>query len=177
VIDRPVVDILDGFVGGTKVMVVARCITATAFLAGLALGLAAPAGAAPAPFPADFETNAHYTETQINPKTNRPFKVHGHDVVNDWYFSPCGDGCASAARTPGEQPLGQANLVNGQWVLDTTDGAECPDGTSVPDAIAAHRTWDPNTLAGTVQTTGKEGTCGFPAGDPETADIQLALVP
>jgi hypothetical protein len=177
VIDPPVVDILYGFVGGTKVMVVARCITATAFLAGLALGLAAPAGAAPALFPADFETNAHYTETQINPKTNRPFKVHGHGVVNDWYFSPCGDGCASAARTPGEQPLGQANLVNGQWVLDTTDGAECPDGTTVPDAIAAHRTWDPNTLAGTVQTTGKEGTCGFPAGDPETADIQLALVP
>ena len=29
--------------------------------------------------------------------------------------------------------------------------AECPDGTSVPNAIAAHRTWDPNTLAGTVQ--------------------------
>jgi len=67
--------------------------------------------------------------------------------------------------------------VNGQWVLDTTDGAECPDGTSVPNAIAAHRTWDPNTLAGTVQSTGKEGACGFPPGVPETADIQLQLVP
>jgi hypothetical protein len=162
-------------------MAVARRITATAFLAGLAVGVAAPAGAwgpaGPAPFPADFQTNAHYTETQINPKTNRPYKVHGHDVVNQWFFSPCGDGCASAARQPGGQPLGQANLVNGQWVLDTTDGAECPDGTDVPDAIAARRTWDPNTLAGTVQTTGKEGACGFPAGEPETADIQLALVP
>jgi hypothetical protein len=161
-------------------MAIARCITATAFLGGLTLGLAAPAGAwgpaGPAPIPADFNTNAHYTETQINPNTSRPFKVHGHDVVNQWYFSPCGDGCASAAREPGGQSLGQANLVNGQWVLDTTDGAECPDGTSVPDAIAAHRTWDPNTLAGTVQTTGKEGACGFPAGEPETADIQLALV-
>jgi hypothetical protein len=162
-------------------MAVARCITATGFLAGLALGLATPAGAwgpaGPAPFPADFQTNGHYSETQINPKTNRPFKVHGQDVVNQWFFSSCGDGCASAARAQGGQALGQANLVNGQWVLDTTDGAECPDGTSVPDAIAAHRTWDPNTLAGTVQTTGKEGACGFPAGDPETADIQLQLVP
>jgi hypothetical protein len=162
-------------------MAFARCITATGFLAGLALGLAAPAGAwgpaGPAPLPADFQTNAHYSETQINPKTNQPFTVHGHPVVNDWYFSPCGDGCASAARTAGGQALGQANFVNGQWVLDTSDGAECPDGTSVPDAIAAHRAWDPNTLAGTLQTTGKEGACGFPAGDPETADIQLQLVP
>jgi hypothetical protein len=173
------VDTPNGFVGGNNVMAVARCITATAFLAGLGLGLAAPAGAwgPAAPFPADFQTNAHYTETQINPKNNLPFKVHGHDVVNQWFFIPCGDGCASAARTQGGQALGQANLVNGQWVLDTTDGAECPDGTSVADAISGHRTWDPNTLAGTVQTTGKEGACGFPAGEPETADIQLALVP
>ena len=29
--------------------------------------------------------------------------------------------------------------------------AECPDGTRVPNAIAAHRTLDPNTLAGTIQ--------------------------
>jgi hypothetical protein len=162
-------------------MAIARCITATAFLGGVALGLAAPAGAwgpaGPAPIPADFNNNAHYTETQINPKTNQPFTIHGQPVVNQWFFTPCGDGCASAARIAGGPALGQANLVNGQWVLDTTDGAECTDGTSVPDAVAAHRTWDPNTLAGTVQTTGKEGACGFPAGDPETADIQLQLVP
>ncbi len=162
-------------------MVVAQCITATAFLAGLALGLAAPAGAwgpaGPAPFPADFQTDAHYISTQINPKTGQPFTVEGHPVTNNWYFTPCGDGCASAAHTPGGPPVGQANLVNGQWVLDTTDRAECPDGTSVPDAISAHRTWDPNTLAGTVQTTGKEGACGFPAGVTETANIQLALQP
>jgi hypothetical protein len=162
-------------------MAIARCITATAFLGGIALGLAAPAGAwgpaGPAPIPADFNNNAHYTETQINPKTNQPFTIHGQPVVNQWFFTPCGDGCASAARTAGGPALGQANLANGQWVLDTTDGAECQDGTSVPDAVAAHRSWDPNTLAGTVQTTGKEGACGFPAGDPETADIQLQLVP
>jgi len=60
-------------------MAIARCITASAFLGGLALGLAAPAGAwgpaVPAPFPADFQTNAHYIETQINPQTNQPFIV------------------------------------------------------------------------------------------------------
>jgi hypothetical protein len=162
-------------------MAIARCITTTVFLGGIALGLAAPAGAwgpvGPAPIPADFNDNAHYTETQINPKTMQPFTVHGQPVVNQWFFSPCGDGCATAARAAGGQSLGDAHLVNGQWVLDTTDGAECPDGSNVPDAIAAHRTWDPNTLAGTVLTTGKEGACGFPAGDPETADIQLQLAP
>jgi hypothetical protein len=162
-------------------MAIARCITATAFLGGLALGLAAPAGAwgpaGPAPFPSDFQTNGHYTETQINPKTMQPFTVHGQPVVNQWFFSPCGDGCASAARELGGQPLGQANLVNGQWVLDTTDGAECPDGTSVPDAIAAHRTWDPNTLAGTIQLSGNKPACNFPPRDPETADMQLQPAP
>jgi hypothetical protein len=162
-------------------MAVARCVTATAFLAGLGLGLAAPAGAwgpaGPAPFPADFQTNAHYISTQINPKTGQPFTVEGHPVTNDWYFSPCGDGCASAAHTPGGPPVGQANLVNGQWVLDSSDAAECTDGTTVPDAITAHRTWDPNTLAGTVQTTSKEGACGVPSGATHTANIQLALAP
>jgi hypothetical protein len=162
-------------------MAVARGTSATAFFAALCIGLAAPAGAwgpaAPAPLPADFQTSAHYTETQINPKTNQPFTVHGQPVVNDWYFTPCGDGCASAARTPGGDVLGQATFVNGQWVLDTTDGAECPDGTSVPDAIAAHRTWDPNTLAGTIQLTGNQPACGFPAREPETAGIQLQQTP
>jgi hypothetical protein len=107
----------------------------------------------------------------------QPFTVHGQPVVNQWYFSPCGDGCATAAREPGGQSLGQANLVNGLWVLDTTDGAECPDGTTVDDAIAAHRTWDPNTLAGTIQLSGNKPACNFPPRDPETADIQLQLAP
>jgi hypothetical protein len=162
-------------------MAIARCITASAFLAGLALGLAAPAGAwgpaVPAPFPADFQTNAHYIETQINPQTNQPFMIKGHPVTNDWFFTPCGDGCATAARTAGGKSLGQANLVNGQWTLDTTDGADCPDGTSVPDVVSAHRSWDPNTLAGTISTDGRKAACGFPAGDPEQANIQLQLAP
>jgi hypothetical protein len=158
-------------------MAVARCITATAFLAGLALGLAAPAGAAPAPFPADFQTDGHYIGTQINPKTGQPFIVEGHPVTNDWYFTPCGDLCASVSRTPGGPPLGQYNLVNGQWVLDTTDAAECPDGTRVPDAIAAHRTLDPNTLKGTIQETSTQPACGNPSGMTHTADFQFQLAP
>jgi hypothetical protein len=160
-------------------MAIARCITASAFLGGLALGLAAPAGAwgpaVPAPFPADFQTNGHYISTQINPQTGQPFMVEGHPVTNNWYFTPCGDGCASATHTLGGPPVGQANLVNGQWVLDTTDEAECMDGTRVPNAITAHRTWDPNTLAGTVQTTGVLTACGVPPGANHNANIQLAL--
>jgi hypothetical protein len=162
-------------------MAVARCITATAFLGGLALGLAAPAGAwgpaGPAPFPADFDTNAHYIGTQIDPKTGQPLIVEGQPVHNDWYFSPCGDGCASAAHSPGGPPVGQANLVNGQWVLETTDAAECPDGTVVPNAVHGRRSWDPNTLVETIQTTGLVPACGNPAGVTKTVNGQLALAP
>jgi hypothetical protein len=162
-------------------MAIARCITASAFLGGLALGLAAPAGAwgpaRPAPFPADFQTDGHYIGTQIDPKTGQPLIVEGHPVSNHWYFSPCGDGCASASHTLGGPPVGQAHLVNGQWVLDTTDAAECPDGTIVPDAISGHRTWDPNTLAETIQTTSTLPACGNPAGLTHTVNGQLALAP
>jgi hypothetical protein len=158
-------------------MAIARCITATAFLGGIALGLAAPAGAWPAPLPADFQTDGHYIGTQIDPNTGQPFIVEGHTVSNHWYFSPCGDGCASAAHTAGGPPVGQAHLVNGQWVLDTTDAAECPDGTTVANAIAGHRTWDPNTLVETIQTTGIVPACGNPAGLTKTVNGQLALAP
>lgn len=149
-------------------MALARCIAATGFLAGLALGLAAPAGA-------DFQPDGHYIGTQIDPKTGQPLTVEGQPVHNHWYFTPCGDGCASAAHTPDGPPVGQAHLVDGQWVLDTTDAAECPDGTSVPDAIAGHRTWDPNTLAETIQFTGILPACGSPAGVTHTVNGQLAL--
>ena len=162
-------------------MGIARCITATAFLGGLALGLAAPAGAwgpaGPAPFPADFQTDGHYIGTQIDPKTGQPKTIEGHPVTNDWYFTPCGDGCVSAAHSPGGPPVGQYNLVNGQWVMDTTDEAACPDGTKVPNAIAARRTFDPNTLAGTIQETGIQPACGNPSGMSRTVDFQFQLAP
>jgi hypothetical protein len=162
-------------------MAIARCITTTAFLGSLALGLAAPAGAwgpgGPAPIPADFNPDGHYIGTQIDPKTGQPLTVEGHLVQNHWYFSSCGDGCASAAHTLGEPPVGQAHLVNGEWVLETTDAAECPDGTVVPDAIHGRRSWDPNTLVETIQTTGILPACGNPAGATKTVNGQLALAP
>jgi hypothetical protein len=162
-------------------MDIARGITAAAFVGGLALGLAAPAGAwgpaGPAPFPADFQTDGHYIGTQIDPKTGQPKTIEGRPVTNDWYFSPCGDGCVSAAHSPGGPPVGQYNLVNGQWAMDTTDEAECTDGTKVPNAIAAHRTFDPNTLAGTIQETGILPACGNPSGMSRTVNFQFQLVP
>jgi hypothetical protein len=162
-------------------MAVLRCMSATAILAAFGIGLAASAGAwgpaGPAPLPADFQPDGHYIGTQIDPKTGQPLTIEGHPVANHWYFTPCGDGCASAAHAPDEPPVGQAHLVNGQWVLDTTDAAECPDGTTVPDAIAGHRTWDPNTLAETIQFTGLVPACGNPAGMTKTVNGQLALAP
>src|ERR1700743_3717856 len=42
------------------------------------------------------------------------------------------------------------------WLTDKDTGLRvhtlsCPDGTVLPNAVSAHYTWDPNTLAGTVQ--------------------------
>jgi hypothetical protein len=163
-------------------MVIARCFTATAFLAGLGLGLAAPAGAfgpvGPAPIPADFQNTGHYTESQTDPSTGSTIQVNGQPLINDWYFSPCGDGCASAAHVLGGPTLGQAQLLaNGQWTLNTTDDIDCADGTHISDALAAHRTWDPNSLAGTVQTTEDVSACGVPAGNTTNFNIQLQPAP
>ena len=63
----------------------------------------------------------------------------GQSITNDWYFTPCGDGCASVVSNG--SPLGQTRLVNGQWVMDV-DGypAGCADGSTVPNAATAHFT-------------------------------------
>jgi hypothetical protein len=162
-------------------MAVARCITATGFLAGLALGLAAPAGAwgppGPAPFPADFQTDGHYIGTQIDPKTGQPLTIEGHPVTNNWYFTPCGDGCALLAAAPGGQPLWQARLVNNQWTMDGVGNVVCADGVKVPHARTAHFTWDPSTLAGTVVGTYLVQACSHPVGGTETNSIQLRQAP
>ena len=147
-------------------MAIARGFAATAMFAGLALGLAAPTSAAPA-------MSGHYIETGTDPSTGQPFTSGGQPVTNDWYFTPCGDGCASAAVTPGGQALGQAGLVNGQWTLDTIDEVSCHDGSSVPSALSNHRTWDPDTLAGTLQETYKVPACGRPAEYSSNLNIQL----
>ena len=74
--------------------------------------------------------NGHYVRTVTNAK--------GQAVTNDWYFTPCGDGCAQLT-TP---PTAQARLVNGQWTMDLVSDAVCPDGSTVPAARGAHYMWD-----------------------------------
>jgi hypothetical protein len=145
-------------------MTVTRGIAAAAMLAGLAAGTATTAWAAPT-------ISGHYIETDTSPST-------GQSTTNDWYFTPCGDGCASAALTPGGKPEGQARLVNGQWNLDTSgESVTCRDGTVVPNASSSHYSWDPNTLAGTVQITYTVPTvCGHPA-TTGTVNMQLKKAP
>ena len=146
-------------------MTITRGIAAAATFAAVAVGTASPAWADPATM------SGHYVGTETNPRT-------GQTLTADWYFTPCGDGCASVAiGGTGAAPL-QARLVNGQWTMDTTDSAaRCPDGTQVPNAEAGHWTWDPNTLAGTVQFTDKFAVCGFSAPISYTNNIQLRQAP
>jgi len=136
-------------------MAIGRGFATTAILTSLALALAAPA-------------SGDYTYTETDPS--------GHSVTSDWYVTPCGDGCASVALTPGG-PSGQAHLVNGQWTMDSTDSVQCDDGTNVPNATKAHYTWDPNTLAGTVVSTDVLAVCGQQPGHQENNTMQLKQAP
>jgi hypothetical protein len=114
--------------------------------------------------------SGHYINTATTP--------HGITDSYDWYFTPCGDGCASVTiggPTPG--PVGQARLVNGQWTMDTTGPATCGDNTNVPSALTSHYTWDPNTLAGTAQLTLNVPACAEPAGYQQTNSVQLRQAP
>lgn len=149
-----------------KVMAIARGFAATAMFAGLALELAASASAAPV-------MSGRYIETQIDTSTGQPITSGGQPVTNDWYFTPCGDGCASVAMASGGQPFGQAHLANGQWTLDSVDEVACRDGGNVASALSNHRTWDPNTLSGTLQATYKVPACGHPVGYGFNINIQF----
>jgi hypothetical protein len=147
--------------GRNKIMAIARGLAATVVFGGLALGLAATASAAS-------QMSGHYIETLTNP-------VNGLSATHDWYFTPCGDGCANAS---GSSPIpgGQARLVNGQWTIDGPIVIRCPDGTSVPGVETAHYTWDPNTLVGTLQATQTKEACGYETGSL-TMNVQLRQAP
>jgi hypothetical protein len=67
-------------------MTFTRGIAAAAMLAGLAVGTASGAWADP-------RMSGHYTWTSTSPT--------GESSSGDYYFTPCGDGCASVASTPG----------------------------------------------------------------------------
>jgi hypothetical protein len=143
-------------------MTITESLAVAATFAAVAVGAATPASAAP-------ELSGHYIETET--------AATGRSTTDHWYFASCGDGCASVARK-GAKAFGRAQLVGGQWKLDVTgETAICQDGTQVPDALSAHYTWDPSTLAGTVQTTADAPECGDPAGYQVTDNIQLRQAP
>jgi hypothetical protein len=147
-------------------MTITRRFVAAAMLAGLGVGLASTAWAE-----ADTTMSGHYLRTETDPQT-------GQSETDDWYATPCGDGCASLTDTPGGPALSQARLVNGQWTLDSAiHTLSCPDGTVVPNAVSARYTWDPNTLAGTVQVTNNVPACGNPAGYLTTNFVQIRQAP
>jgi hypothetical protein len=154
-------DTLISMTKGTPIMIFTRGLAAGAMIAGLALGLPTPASAAD-------PLNGHYSEVETTPD--------GRALSSDWYITPCGDSCASIADAPAKKPWGQANLVGGQWVLDNSGGVDCEDGGDIPNAIKVHYSWDPNTLAGSVQITNTVQACGHPPGYQETNNVQLAPV-
>jgi len=143
-------------------MTITRGLAAAAILAGLAVATAGPAGADP-----QNQMSGHYIETTTTPST-------GQSSTNDWRFTPCGDGCASGASGA---VTGQARLVNGRWTMDLTEDWVCPDGSRGLGALSTHYTWDPNTLAGTVQNTTKVPACGYSAGQQWTNNIQFRQAP
>ena len=144
-------------------MTIKRGFAATVIFAGLAVGTASAAWA-------DTTLSGHYVRTETGTQS-------GQSITDDWYATPCGDGCASLASTPGGPAQSQARLVNGQWIVDTTGAPlRCPDG-SVVNAVSAHYTLDPNTLAGTVLLTYEVPACGNPAGYQTTNNVQVKKAP
>ena len=167
----------------------ARSFAATVIFAGLALGLAAAcAGEKPNPAPAPSSSpssitsgtpahtmSGHYVKTETNSA--------GHAVEDDWYVTPCGDGCVNVnmvGRNGGNQTSSQARFINGQWAMDVTNLADiCIDGNRDPAVVAsAHYSWDPNTLAGTGQvtynTTERCGQSGMQTNYTDTIQLRQA---
>ncbi len=156
------VTFIASLLGGSE-MNVTRSFAAAATFAAVAVGAAATAWA-------DQTMSGHYIRTETSQT--------GQSETDDWYATPRSDGCASLASTPGGPALSQARLVNGQWTLaSAVHTLSCPDGTVVPSAVSAYYTWDPNTLAGTVQLTSQVPACGIPAGYQTTNFVQITQAP
>ena len=143
-------------------MTITRGFAATAIFAGLAVGTAVSTAWAETTMSGHYLRTRNWTRKLVNRATD------------DWYATPCGDGCASLALTPGGPAISQARLVNGQWTLESAiHTLNCPDGTVAPNAVSAYYTWDPDTLAGTVQLTSNGPACGIPAGYQTVNDVQI----
>ncbi|WP_152531391.1 hypothetical protein [Mycobacterium sp. UM_CSW] len=135
----------------------ARTFATAATFAAVAVGAAAPASAAPV-------MSGHYLKTTTDPGGGRAF-------TENWYFTPCGDGCADMS-SPASGVSGRAMLVDGQWTLDSTEDIVCKGGVTEGNAANAHYTWDPNTLAGTVQVVQNRGVCDHP---PQSYSLSFRL--
>lgn len=141
-------------------MTVSRGIVSVAVLAAwLAVGSAGIASAAPT-------MSGHYVSTVTSDS--------GETTTSDWYFTPCGEGCASVANTSGGPAFGEARLFDGQWTLVWHSDAFCPGGSRVPGAYASYDTWDPNTLAGKDESGLTMQLCGS-LGKPLRVTQQLQL--
>lgn len=141
----------------------------------IAVGLAGSAVVAPGTAWADQTLNGHYVQHQYDQATGRPITSGGRVVTDDWYFTPCGAGCA--ALVAGGEPSGVAHLGNGQWTLDSIANVACPDGTRVDKVQSTHSAWDANTLAGTQTSTFTAPACGTPKGFSYTLRTQLTPAP
>ncbi|RUP05051.1 MAG: hypothetical protein EKK34_11990 [Mycobacterium sp.] len=144
-------------------MTVPRRIVSVAAIAGsLAVASAATASADPT-------MSGHYVSTVIS--------ASGETTTSDWYFTPCGAGCASVANAPGGPGFGEARIFDGQWTLAWHSDAFCPSGTRVPGAYASYATWDPGTLAGKNESGITRPVCGSDKGLPRvTQNLQLTQV-
>jgi hypothetical protein len=142
-----------------ETMNVTRSFAGAAAVGAVAVGAAGPASAAPA-------MSGHYIKTITGPTGG------GRTVIEDWFFTPCGDGCADMS-SPAAGGGARAMLVNGEWSMDSISDVVCKDGTTEGLAANTHYTWDPNTLAGTVQVIQKQAVCDH-APQSYTVSVQLA---
>jgi hypothetical protein len=143
-------------------MNVTRSFAVAATFAAVSVEAPAPASAAPV-------MSGHYVKTATYPT------VGGHTVKEDWFFTPCGDGCADMS-SPAAGGGARAMLVNGQWTMDSISDVVCEDGTTEGNAASAHYTWDPNTLAGAVQVIQNQAVCDH-APQLYTVSVQLTKAP
>jgi hypothetical protein len=144
---------------GRSEMNVAKSFAIAATFATVAVGAASPASADPA-------MSGHYTVTYTDPD--------GKTHTEDYYFTPCGDGCASAANAPNAEPFANAYLDNGRWKLvNPSVGWTCDDGSEVQDAATEVDTWDAITLVGKAHMTDKFANCGDP--EPESIDYNTTF--
>ena len=117
-------------------------------MAGVAVGVASPAGAQ--------ELNGTYIYTNNNGST-------------EWAITSCGEGCANVSVTPIDpwKPYrGQATLANDQWTMtiERADGLRCGDDMSTTVPLTTTFTWSATTMSGSDTTTLDDDGCDFAAG-------------